>query len=219
MKMSIMGRIISILTGVAVFTLLLLAVDLKLPYALIGGVLGWLVSVLILSKKQDEDTINYDSATRQDIEATVKAGKKLTSGMRRAVQKLSQVEIRNEVEDLCRIAESMFEMLKKDPNDLRIVKQFNTHYLEPTHKIICKYAELATIRPMPPDAIGTLERTEKSLKHIRETFLKQKEKMLNNDVMDLDTEIKLFETLSRNINTPAEKTDKESSSKIRKGLY
>lgn len=139
--------------------------------------------------------------------------------MRYAVQKLTQVEIKQQVEELCRIAESMFELLKKDPKDIRIVKQFISHYLEPTHKIIVKYAELATIRPMPAEAVETLERTESSLKNIRATFLKQKERMLNNDVMDLDTEIKLFETLANNITSSSPKTDKNASNKNKSGIY
>jgi 5-bromo-4-chloroindolyl phosphate hydrolysis protein len=110
----------------------------------------------------------------------------------------------------------MFDLLRKDPKDIRIVKQFITYYLEPTHKIIVKYSELATTRPMPADAIETLERTEKSLKSIRATFLKQKEKMLSNDVMDLDTEIKVFETLSSNLGTSLD--DKSKSSQSRNGV-
>lgn len=219
MKLSTAGRILSILAGVGVFALLFILTRLALPYALIAGVLGWLVVILFYSKKQNDATIVAEGMTRSDMEETIKNGRKLTAGMRQATQRLSQLEIRQEVDDLCRIAESMFDMLKKDPKDLRIVKQFITYYLEPTHKIIVKYAELATTRPMPADAIETLERTEKSLKGIRTTFLQQKEKMLSNDVMDLDTEIKVFETLSGNMGTSSAKTDKNTSSESRNGLY
>lgn len=199
LKVSTSGRIVSILAGVAVFVLLYFTTSLALPYTLIGGVLGWLAAILLFSVNRSSDKTSYDSTTKSEIDNTIRAGRKLTNGMRVAVHRLTQMEIRNQVEELCRIAESMFEMLRKDPNDLRIVKHFLSHYLEPTHKIIVKYAELATIRPMPADAVETLERTEKSLANIRATFLKQKERMLNNDVMDLDTEIKVFETLTQDI--------------------
>ncbi|NMA66036.1 MAG: hypothetical protein GX957_07305 [Clostridiaceae bacterium] len=218
MKTSTTGRILSILAGIGVFVLLLFLIGF-LEYALIGGVLGWLAVTLIYSKKQRDQTIVYDGTTRSDIDNTIKQGRQLTHGMRRAIQRLTQVEIRHQVEDLCKIAESMFEMLKRDPKDIRIVKQFISHYLEPTHKIIVKYAELATIRPMPADAIETLERTESSLKNIRATFLKQKEKMLNNDVMDLDTEIKVFETLANNINRVSSNTDKNALNKNKSNIY
>ena len=218
LKISTTGRIVSLLAGIGVFALLLFLIRFALPYALIAGVIGWLIVILLYSKKQDDAAFIAEGTTRSDIGETIKNGKKLTTGMRQSTQRLSQVEVRQEIEDLCRIAESMFEMLKKDPKDIRIVKQFITYYLEPTHKIILKYAELATARPMPADAIVTLDRTEKSLKSIRTTFLQQKEKMLANDVMDLDTEIKLFETLSGNMGTSSTQTNKNNSSQTRNGL-
>jgi 5-bromo-4-chloroindolyl phosphate hydrolysis protein len=215
LNVSTTGRILSILSGVAVFALLLF-LNINLQYALIAGVVGWLAVILLYSKKENNDTIVVEGLTRSDLENTIKTGRKLTAGMRQAIKRLSQIEICREVEDLCRIAESMFDLLRKDPKDIRIVKQFITYYLEPTHKIIVKYSELATTRPMPADAIETLERTEKSLKSIRATFLKQKEKMLSNDVMDLDTEIKVFETLSSNLGTSLD--DKSKSSQSRNGV-
>lgn len=215
LQISTKGRILSILSGVAVFALLML-LNIQLHYALIAGVVGWLVVILSFSKKESADTIVVDGVTRSEIDNTIKTGRKFTAGMRQAVKKLSQIEICQEVEDLCRIAESMFELLRKDPKDIRIVKQFITYYLEPTHKIIVKYVELATTRPMPADAIETLERTEKSLKGIRATFLQQKEKMLSNDVLDLDTEIKVFETLASNLGTFSE--DKGNASKTQNGV-
>ena len=158
-----------------------------------------LVVIIIASIRRRDDFVNVDSATRQEIDSTIKTGRRLTLAMRQASHRLMQVEIKKEIEGLCKIAESMFEMLRKDPNDLRIVKQFITYYLEPTHKIVLKYVELATTRPMPADAVSILDKTEKSFKSIRTAFLQQKEKMLANDVMDLDTEIKVFETISRNM--------------------
>lgn len=210
MKMSTKSRVFSIILGVAVFVLLMFVMK-GIEIALIGGVVGWLVVTLIFNKKEKEESLVTEGLTRGDLENTIKNGRKLTSGMRDAVKRLSQTEVCREVEDLCRIAESMFDMLKKDPKDIRVVKQFITYYLEPTHKIIVKYAELATTRPMPAGAVETLERTEKSLKSMRSTFLKQKEKMLANDVIDLDTEIKVFETLSGNMKTKKNKENKPST--------
>ncbi len=205
------------MSGAAVFAIFLFLLR-ELALALVAGVLGWLIVILIFSKKERDTTVIVDGLTRSDIDDTIKKGLKLTGGMRQAVKKLSQLEVIKEVEDLCRIAESMFDMLKKDPKDIRVVKQFITYYLEPTHKIIVKYVELATTRPMPADAVETLERTEKSLKSIRATFLQQKEKMLANDVLDLDTEIKVFETLANNYSTSSTKNDKNDLNQTRNSI-
>lgn len=200
------------MTGAALFGLFQFVFYTGLAFSLSAGFIGWLVVMLSSSKKEKDSMIVAEGATRQDLEETIRSGRKLTLSMRQASLRLMQMEIKAEVEDLCKIAESMFDLLKKDPKDLRIVKQFITYYLEPTHKIIVKYCELATTRPMPADVIETLERTEKSLKSIRTTFLQQKEKMLANDVMDLDTEIKVFETISGNMSTAPKAKEKEKSS-------
>lgn len=201
MKSSWGRRLLSILIGVVCFAVLNYWVSAGFFPALIAGVFAWLIAALITSRKDKEDTISVDAVTRQEVDSTIKAGRKLTAAMRQASYRLMQMEVRKDIEELCKIAESIFDMLRKDPNDLRVVKQFITYYLEPTHKIVMKYVELATTRPMPTDAVSILDKTEKSLKSIRTTFLQQKEKMLANDVMDLDTEIKVFETVSNNMNT------------------
>jgi len=211
------GRLLSIIIGVACFAILNFWLAAGFLPALIVGVLAWLVAALIGSGKNREDKINVDSITRQEIDSTIKAGRKLTAAMRQASYRLQQVEVKKEIEDLCKIAESMFELLRKDPNDLRIVKQFITYYLEPTHKIVLKYVELATTRPMPADAVSILDKTEKSFKSIRATFFQQKEKMLANDVMDLDTEIKVFETISNNMNTGGDSGKDKNASSVSTG--
>lgn len=217
MKGSWAGRLLSILIGVACFAVLNFWLAAGFFPALIVGVLAWLVAALINSGKQKEDKISLDGITRQEVESTIRAGRKLTAGMRQASYRLQQLEVKKEIEDLCKIAESMFELLKKDPNDLRIVKQFITYYLEPTHKIVLKYVELATTRPMPADAVSILDKTEKSFKSIRATFLQQKEKMLANDVMDLDTEIKVFEKITSNMNMSGDSGKDKNASSVSTG--
>lgn len=211
MKGSWGGRILSILIGVACFVVMYFLVS-DFIWALIPAVAAWFIAALITSRSQRDDKALAEGVTWQEINRTIKEGRKLTMGMRQAAYRLLQVEVRREIEDLCRIAESMFEMLRKDPNDLRTVKHFITYYLEPTHKIVLKYVELATTRPMPADAVSILDKTEKSFKNIRAAFLQQKEKMLTNDVMDLDTEIKVFETISQNMNINSKEKDNGGTS-------
>jgi 5-bromo-4-chloroindolyl phosphate hydrolysis protein len=200
-KPSAKTTILAVLAGIGAiavlqYLVLLLAKFVSIPFVLpvIIGVVIFLVIRGSLGKKERARTIAFEGVTFGEIDAISKTGKKLTTEMRNAINRLGQTDIRAAVNDLCNIADSIFAMLHDDPRDLRIVKQFITYYLEPTHKIILKYAELATARPMPADAVATLQRTEQSLASIRRTFLEQKDKMLANDAMDLATEIKVFES-------------------------
>lgn len=81
--------------------------------ALVAGLIAWITISLITSKKNKDDNITADAMTRQEISKTIKAGRKLTIAMRQASYRLMQLEVKKEIEDLCKIAESMFEMLKR----------------------------------------------------------------------------------------------------------
>lgn len=200
-KPSTKSTIMAILAGIGAIAVLqylviLLARFVSIPFVLpaIIGIGIFLVMRSSLGRKERARAVAFEGVTFGEIDGIAKTGKKLTTEMRNAINRLGQTDIRAAVNDLCNIADSIFAMLNDDPRDLRIVKQFVTYYLEPTHKIILKYAELATARPMPADAVATLQRTEQSLASIRRTFLEQKDKMLANDAMDLATEIKVFES-------------------------
>ena len=198
----------AVFAGVGAVAVLYFSISLlvKIPalFLLLIGILGFVIFFSLrssLGKREQAKAVAFEGVTYGDLEIIARTGKKYAAEMRAAINRLGQTDIRDAVNDICNIADSIMGMLRDDPRDLRIVKQFITYYLEPTHKIILKYAELATARPMPADAVATLERTEKSLANIRMTFLQQKDKMLANDAMDLDTEIKVFESTA-GIQTP-----------------
>lgn len=200
MKKSTGNLWISILGGAAVFGGLYfgLGVLFRFPVtiALAIGLIVFGTALIKLNKRTKSKTIVFEGTTAGELEETIRGAKKLSQEMRQSTARLSQDEVRSDIMELVNISDAMMELLRKDPKDLRIIKQFITYYLEPTHKIVIKYADLATTRPMPADAFETLDRTEKSFKTIRMTFLQQKEKMLLNDMMDLDTEMKVFESVS-----------------------
>jgi hypothetical protein len=218
-KPSAKSTIVAILAGIGAIAVLQYAVVLLSRFVSIPFVLPALIGVGIflvmrssLGRKERSRAVAFEGVTFGEIDGIIKAGKKLTTEMRNAINRLGQTDIRAAVNDLCNIADSIFSMLNDDPRDLRIVKQFVTYYLEPTHKIILKYAELATARPMPADAVATLQRTEQSLASIRRTFLEQKDKMLANDAMDLDTEIKVFESTAGIQSKPADDVNRNNRS-------
>jgi hypothetical protein len=86
LKMSTKSRVFSIISGVAVFVLLMFVISI-IEVALIGGVIGWLVVTLLLNKKEKDGSLVAEGLTRADLENTIKSGRKLTAGMREAVKK------------------------------------------------------------------------------------------------------------------------------------
>ena len=130
-KPSTKSTIMAILAGIGAIAVLqylviLLARFVSIPFVLpaIIGIGIFLVMRSSLGRKERAKAVAFEGVTFGEIDGIAKTGKKLTTEMRNAINRLGQTDIRAAVNDLCNIADSIFAMLNDDPRDLRIVKQF-----------------------------------------------------------------------------------------------
>jgi 5-bromo-4-chloroindolyl phosphate hydrolysis protein len=80
--------------------------------------------------------------------------------------------------------------------DLKPAKQFLNYYLDAAMKIVTRYAELATGPAGSPEVMQSLAKAESVMDTLNESFEKQQAKLKENDVLDLDTEIQVFEKMN-----------------------
>lgn len=82
--------------------------------------------------------------------------------------------------------------LEKHPNKIGHNKKFFTYYLEAILKIINSYNDISTQNVHTKEIEEVMDKTEKSLTLIEKSLEEQFSKMLQNDALDLDTEIDLL---------------------------
>ena len=82
--------------------------------------------------------------------------------------------------------------LEKHPNKIGQNKKFFTYYLEAILKIINSYNDISTQNVHTKEIEEVMDKTEKSLTLIENSLEEQFSKMLQNDALDLDTEIDLL---------------------------
>lgn len=82
--------------------------------------------------------------------------------------------------------------LEKHPNKIGQNKKFFTYYLEAILKIINSYNDISTQNVHTKEIEEVMDKTEKSLTLIEKSLEEQFSKMLQNDALDLDTEIDLL---------------------------
>ncbi|NLY17950.1 MAG: 5-bromo-4-chloroindolyl phosphate hydrolysis protein, partial [Clostridiaceae bacterium] len=86
----------------------------------------------------------------------------------------------------------IFDDFVRDPKDIKIARRFTLYYLDTTERIVTKYYQLSNVPYLSDDAKATLKNVESTLVMIKDTFRKQLKKLTENDVMDLDAEIKVL---------------------------
>ena len=105
---------------------------------------------------------------------------------------LTKPEIKTKCTLIVNQIAKILKYLEKHPNKIGQNKKFFTYYLEAILKIINSYNDISTQNVHTKEIEEVMDKTEKSLTLIEKSLEEQFSKMLQNDALDLDTEIDLL---------------------------
>jgi hypothetical protein len=184
--------------GGGVFLLLLVVLSVPLFWALLGAAAGTGAGFLLFGgRRRAEVVMPGAGADRQLAEEAVREGRAHLEELRRTIGRIPDKPVRERAEAIAGVAERILEDIRKDPKDVRPARQFFTYYLDAAVRVLGKYVELSA-HGRPSAAVrASLKRVEDNLELIRSAFEKQLGRLLEDDVLDLDTEIALLEKTIR----------------------
>ena len=103
--------------------------------------------------------------------------------------KVSKPHIKQECNDMTLKISKILKYLEKHPNKIGENKKFFTYYLETIFKIVNSYYEISSQDVHTKEIEEVINKTENSLIIINKSLDEQFTKMLQNDALDLDTEV------------------------------
>ena len=113
--------------------------------------------------------------------------------MRATAGTIGKRGVQDKVVQLCRTADQILDELATKPRKVDAARSFLTYYLDAAQRIVDGYAVLAS-RPTPsPDVARALARAEASLDSVQTAFDRQLDGVLEDRVLDLESEIELLE--------------------------
>lgn len=136
---------------------------------------------------------NLDKVTASVLSDTLKMGKQRISELDELNSKIKDDSIKQKIFEIREIIIKIFENFKKDPNDVNISRQFLNYYLESTVKILKKYRELSEQKIITTELTDSLKKVESILDTLKNAYYNHYEKLIQNDIMDLDAEVKVLE--------------------------
>jgi hypothetical protein len=114
-----------------------------------------------------------------------------------AAEGIGKPEMRARIAHLCRTADMILGELREHPRQVPLARSFLVYYLDAADRIVRGYAELAHSQAVSPDIRGTLDHAEASLDGMQAAFDSQYAALLQQQQLDLDTEIALLERTAR----------------------
>lgn len=162
---------------------------------LIGVLVYYLVyrTLKIIMKGKGSEKTLRDPFKAIAGEKAVKDGMEKLRNLRNKTRMIADNETAGKVQDICKTGSEIFDYLGKNPEDIPKARQFLNYYLDATEKIVNQYVELSARKDKTPEIEESLKKVETMLDSIKETYSKQLHNLLENDLLDLNTEISVLE--------------------------
>lgn len=165
-----------------------LFIDIALPFSAAISSLFFASGAVLFRRKKAE--ILEKAA---DLASSLADGRKKLLEIEDHGKLIKNRAVNAKVDALCVTVRKILAEIKRDPEDLKIARQFLSYYLDATINILDKYVKLTSQNVTDAGISNSLKRVESMLDTIGAAFEKQLARLLNNDVMDLDTELSLLE--------------------------
>ncbi|MDQ1354621.1 MAG: hypothetical protein QG657_4930 [Acidobacteriota bacterium] len=189
------GNVAAALIGGGAFVLFLLVLKIGIIVSLAVGALGYGAGLLIFSSKKPDKMMieaHLHGVSEEMLKKTLEEGYWKLGQIRAFAGRIQDKRISRKVEAIGNAVEEIFENFKKDPKDIKAARSFLNYQLDAAIKVITKYYELSNRRVQSADITGSLNKTESLLESIEKAFKNQLAKLLEDDVMELDTEVELL---------------------------
>jgi 5-bromo-4-chloroindolyl phosphate hydrolysis protein len=163
-----------------------------LPVALLfagGAFLGMYLSYGFDPRKE-KNIVAAHGYSRDEILQTLEDSSRIIRGIEQANDRIRNAELNRRIERICEIADSILAEIEADPRDIRRARKFLNVYLDGARQVTEGYA-----KTHPQTQSGELEQNFRNvLETIESVFQEQHQKLLEEDVFDLDVKIEVLTT-------------------------
>ncbi len=117
----------------------------------------------------------------------------LASKTKNQTTNIKDEKIVKDVEEISELTNEILISLRQRPKKVEQVFDFFDYYLDAAYKILYKYILLLKKEPKEARDVEYIEQTQKYIENIKISFEKQLKNMQEAKMLDIDTEIKIFE--------------------------
>lgn len=153
----------------------------------LGAFLGMYLSYGFDPRREKSAAGNHGYST-EEIARTIGEAEQIISKIEAANAMIDNREFNSRINRICDLSNSILTKIEEDPGDIRRARKFLKIYLEGAQKVTEGYA-----KTHQQASSGELEQNFRNvLESIESVFLEQKEKLIANEVFDLDVQIEVL---------------------------
>lgn len=164
----------------------------RLFLSIVAAAVGFLAGRLVFAPPAKVEML-AGGVTEGQLKEALEEGRKKLNTLERASHAIDNRRVRQKAVAICETTKKILDDIRQDPADLRPARKFLGYYLDATITVVQRYRDLSLRGVVDPGIQASLAKVETSLSTIQSAFEKQLAQLLENDVMNLDTEIEVLE--------------------------
>ena len=150
--------------------------------------------ILFALRPKDQFAIHLGNGiTAEMLQTVLRESEEKIRELEKLAKQVRNENIRIKIYHIITVVRKIYENIRKDPEKMKIARQFLSYYFDTSISIVNKYSQLSLQDVHSPEISKALLKAEDMLGSIDIAFDKQLAKLLRNDVMDLDVEIETLE--------------------------
>lgn len=179
--------------GSAFFGVSYLALSLGIVPSLITSVVSFGASSLIFKDDYSLDELGYKN--QEEYRKLLENSKKDLLSLKSLRQNITDEKVLNNVSDIIKITDKIIKLLYKKPDKISSATKFLNYYLPITIKILERYEEINNQQLTSKSSMEFSDRIRNLIVNIEIAFENQLNNLYNDDLIDINAEMRVFETM------------------------
>jgi 5-bromo-4-chloroindolyl phosphate hydrolysis protein len=180
------------LLGAAAFLVFLMFLQAGLFLSLLAAA-GGFAAGLLLANDPRSLKISAGGPAAKNLDAALAAAEGKLEEFESLIGAIESESVRRKARQIAELERKILEDIEADPKDFGPARGFLSYYQDASVNILRKYQQILDRGASSSEVRAAVSRVDPILETIRSAFEKQLARLLENDVLDLDTEITVLE--------------------------
>ncbi len=181
--------IISAILAAAIFMLTYSFLELNIILCIVLGVLSYYATYLVIPNKK---ILIHETKSTDDI---IEYGYEEISQIKDVLNKIEDDEIKRNFKSVCSDVEKILKDIKSKPKKTKQIRNFISYYLPVSINVLRKYDEVENQRLTSIDSKEFMNKVLNMSRKIKEASANQLNSMYNEEIINTNADIKVFETM------------------------
>ncbi|NWF55011.1 MAG: 5-bromo-4-chloroindolyl phosphate hydrolysis family protein [Syntrophaceae bacterium] len=186
-----MKNILAGTIGGGIFLFFYLALGGPLLFSLLSAIAGF-GAVLLIGHKQKGLAVALGGIRDGEVKAFLQEMNEKMAAILSAAAKVTDGEVGKKVQRIGRSVENILNKVKAEPSLVKSTRRALPYYMDVLHKVVRRYDELEEHRQAGKEITLPLDKARHTLEDLHRVFEKHYVKLLQGDIFDLESEIKVL---------------------------